>query len=256
MVKRTLEDLLDLEVLSNSVGRLGKRDVHLWVANRVSCRERNNLAEFFLSEDEQNRAQRFRFSRDRDLFVMGRYITRRLLAHYAGSTPDKVKIVTDASGKPSTDLGLNFNISHSHDQLLLGFSDSVIGVDIEKKDYLADLESLGDSHFSEIEFQIMMDDAKGKRCDTFFEIWTKKESLVKGIGKGLGLSLQDFNVMGCNGKVQWCLPAVQTGDWYVRELEAEPGYKSAFATQYATVKYAGIRKIYNMRLHLCNLCRV
>ncbi len=242
MVKRTLEDLLDPEVLSNSVGRLGKRDVHLWVANRVACGARNNLAEFFLSEDEQNRAQRFRFSRDRDLFVTGRYITKILMAHYADSTPGRVKIVPDASGKPSTDLGLNFNISHSHDQLLLGFSDSIIGVDIEKKDSLADIESLGESHFSEIEFQLMMNDEKDKRCDTFFEIWTKKESLVKGIGKGLSISLQDFNVTGWNGKVQWFLPVVQTYvDWYVREVEARPGYKSAFATQNATVNLSHYR---------------
>lgn len=241
MIKRTLEDVLDPELLSNTVGKLGKRDVHLWVANRVAYGDRNNLAEFFLSEDEHNRAVRFRFGRDRDLFVMGRQITRILLAHYADSTPNKVNIVPDASGKPSTDLGLNFNISHSHDQLLLGFSDSVIGVDIEKQDSLADIESLGESHFTEIEFQMLMNDTEDNRCDTFFEIWTKKESLVKGIGKGLSISLQDFNVMGRNGKVQWRLPDVQTGDWYVHELEAKPGYRSAFATQDATVNLSHFR---------------
>jgi len=241
VIKRTLEEVLDPELLSNSVGKLGKRDVHLWVANRVAYGDRNNLAEFYLSEEEQNRAERFRFGRDRDLFVLGRHITRILLAHYADSTPDKVKIVPDESGKPSTDLRLNFNISHSHDQLLFGFSDSIIGVDIEKKDSLADIESLGESHFTEIEYQMLMNDSEDKRCDTFFEIWTKKESLVKGIGKGLSISLQDFNVTGRNGKVQWRLPAVQTGDWYVRELESEPGYKSAFATQNAIVNLSHFR---------------
>ena len=242
MIKRTLEDMFRPEMLSNTVGRLEERDVHLWVINRIAYRVRNTYSEYFLSEDEQNRAQRFRFSRDRDLFVMGRYITRILLAHYAGSTPDKVNIMPDAFGKPSSDLRLCFNISHSHDQLLLGFSDSPIGVDIERRDSLADIESLGESHFSEIEFQMLMNVAKDKRCDKFFEIWTKKEALIKGIGKGLSISLQDFNVMGWNGKVQWGLPAMQQyGDWYIRELEAKPEYKSAFATQNATANLGHFR---------------
>ncbi|MEX2573310.1 MAG: 4'-phosphopantetheinyl transferase superfamily protein [Balneolaceae bacterium] len=242
MTNRTLEEIFDPEVLSNKAGRLEEGDVHLWVINRIACREQNNYSEYFLSEAEQNRAQRFRFSRDRDLFVLGRHITRILLAHYAGSDPDKVKIVPDASGKPSSDLRLNFNISHSHDQLLLGFSNSAIGVDIEKIDSSVDIKSLGESHFSEIEFQIMMNDTKNKRCDRFFEIWTKKESLVKGIGKGLRISLQDFNVTGWNGKVRWGLPTGQMVEgWHVRELEAKPGYKSAFATRNATVNLSHFR---------------
>lgn len=236
MIHRTLEEIFNTEVLSNRVGRLEEHDVHLWVINRVECRDQNNYSEYFLNEDEQNRAQRFRFSRDRDLFVMGRYITRKLLAHYSGSTPEMVKIVPDASGKPLSDLKLCFNISHSCDQLLLGFSNSVIGVDIEKKNSSADIESIGESHFSEIEFQMMMNDTKNRRCDKFFEIWTKKESLVKGIGKGLSISLQDFNVTGWYGKVQWNHSSGQTyGDWYVREFDAMPGYKSAFATMNETI---------------------
>jgi len=232
VINRVLKDISDSEALSNAVGRLDVPDVHLWLINRVGCRDRNNLSEYFLSEDEQNRAQRFRYSRDRDLFVMGRHITRILLAHYTGGTPDKVKIVPDAYGKPSTDVSLYFNIAHSHDQLLIGFSDFVIGVDIEKKDSSVEIERLGESHFTEKEFQMMINDVNDKRCDTFFEIWTKKESLVKGIGKGLSISLQDFNVMGRDGKVQWSLPGGQNyGDWYVRDFESKLGYKSAFATQ-------------------------
>lgn len=236
LINRTLEDKFSSEVFLNGVGSVKKNDVHMWVINRVVCRDRNNYLEHFLSVDERNRAQKFRLSRDRDLFVMGRYITRVLLAHYSDSTPEKVKIVQDKLGKPSTDLSLYFNISHSHDQLLLGFSDSVIGVDIEMIDTFVNIESISKNHFSEKEFQMLMNSGDDKKFEKFYEIWTKKESLVKGVGKGLGMALQDFNVMNWKGKVKWYLPDEQPyGGWFVRELDSKQGYKSAFATQNPTV---------------------
>lgn len=238
MINQALDEILNMEVLSNSLGRIRRSDVHLWSINRVACCRYNIDSGYFLSEDDQKRANKFRFVRDRDLFVTGRYFTRMLLAHYTGSTPDKVNIVLDTTGKPITDGRLNFNLSHSRDQLLLGFSNSDIGVDIEMKNYSTDIERLGRSHFSEIEFQTMMNTGTDTRRDKFFEIWTKKEAIIKGVGKGLGISLQDFTVPCCNEKTKWGLRSGPSyGDWYVRELEVKSGYKAAYSTRNTTTNH-------------------
>lgn len=231
-IHRPLSDLLDFEALSSSVGRLEEDSLHLWVIYRVGSQSRVNGADRLLSEHERHRAQRFRSDRDRNLFISGRYFTRILLACYARISPGEVTIGTDAFGKPFSDVALHFNISHSHDLLLLGFSDTPIGVDVELKDPLTTIERLGKSHFAEAEFQQLMADEEAGRVDTFFDTWTKKESVIKGIGKGLHIPLQGFNVATRDGNVRWDHPiGHRHGDWYVRGVETNPGYASAYATQ-------------------------
>ncbi|MEX0662993.1 MAG: 4'-phosphopantetheinyl transferase superfamily protein [Balneolaceae bacterium] len=229
---QNVEDIFDPQVLSNRVGKLEEQDVHLWGIRRNIFNGLKDYSKYLLSEDEQNRAQRFRFRKDHDLFVIGRYLTKVILAYYTDSTPERVNIIPDSFGKPSCGMDLFFNISHADDRLLLGFSTTEIGVDIEAIDTNVDIERIGERHFSEIEFQKMMTYAGDERAETFFEIWTQKESLVKGIGKGLSIPLKDFNVINPNGKVLWEFPNEKKyGDWYVQNIEVQQGFKSAFATQ-------------------------
>lgn len=207
-------------------------DVHVWTIDSVEWQKRFPDSHALLSEEELARTERFRDRRDRDLFVTGRQASRILLAHYADRAPEGVTIAPDAYGKPVTDCGLQFNISHTRDQLLLlGFSDSPIGVDIERIDPLTEIERLGERHFTEAEFLHLMNDEEAGRQGAFFKLWTKKESLAKGIGQGLRLPFQVFNVTDGNGRVRWDLTTGHCyGDWYVRELDIQPGYASAFAT--------------------------
>lgn len=226
------EDIFNSTKLSNIVGSLEEQDVHIWRIHSGFYDELKSYSEYFLSKHEQNRASRFRFRVDHDLFVIGRYITRILLAYYTESTPQSVKITPDSFGKPTCEKNLFFNISHSGDQLLLGFSNSEIGVDIERKDPSVHIEKIVESHFSKNEFQEIKNCTKGERADTFFQIWTKKESLIKAIGKGLSIPLKDFNVANRDGKVLWEFQANEDyGNWYVQNIETEQGFKSAFATQ-------------------------
>lgn len=224
-------------MLFNKVGELKKQEIHLWVANRNIYNNQKSYSEYFLNDYEKNRAQRFRFKKDHDMFVIGRYTARILLAYYTQRVPEDVMILPDPFGKPTSDLDLYFNISHSNDQLLLGFSNSEIGVDIEKTNLSISAEWFSKNNFSETEFQVLEKTPLSERIDTFFEIWTKKESLVKAIGKGLSLSLKDFDVADPNGKIYW-MPGAKNkySDWYVRKIESIQGYKSAFATQNPTAK--------------------
>ena len=223
--------IFDSFKLSDKVAKLEDHHIHLFSVNSRIYDEKKSYSDYFLDDDEQNRAMQFRFRKDHDLFVLGRYITKVILSHYTDGSPEKVKITLGETGKPGSGLNYFFNISHSEDQLLLGFSKSEIGVDIEKTDRKTNIEKIGQSHFSDMEYRYMMKCIDTKRADAFFEIWTKKESLIKGIGKGLHIPLKIFDVTSPNGMVLWKMPTeVNYGTWYVQNLAVKEGFKAAFAT--------------------------
>ena len=79
-------------------------------------------------------------------------------------------------GKPVSD-NVFFNISHSHGYIVLVIDQAPVGIDIEK--IRAVEEDLRNYISNEEEKQYIHDD------ESFFEIWTNKESLVKANGNGI-----------------------------------------------------------------------
>ena len=232
MINQITEDIIDYELITDHVKKPGDNDVHVWEFNRWAYNEQLEYSHYLLNESEQCRAKRFRFREDHDLFVLGRYFTKIMLAHYTGNIHQNVNIDTDLYGKPTSGMNLFFNISHSGDQLLLGFSNTPIGVDIERNNPDVDIVKIAENHFSEAEIKQLMNSQGAVRADIFFEIWTKKEALIKGIGNGLSIPLQDFNVINSNEKVLWEFPTENNyGNWYVQNIDTKHGFKAAFATQ-------------------------
>src|SRR5688572_7076350 len=73
-----------------------------------------------LSQDERERAERFRLDEPRRQFVGSRAALRMLLGKYLGIPPTEIDFAYDAGGKPrlhdETKLdGLRFNLAHSGD---------------------------------------------------------------------------------------------------------------------------------------------
>ncbi len=92
------------------------------------------------------------------------------------------------SGKPYTDK-MNISISHSGENVLVGFNDLDIGVDIEViKDFDKRLIS---RYFSENEQNFIKSD------NDFFLIWTVKEAYLKLTGVGLK-GMKKLNVIKDN----------------------------------------------------------
>src|SRR3954469_16904123 len=78
-------------------------DVHLWFAG-LNVPE-HDLKGFWrvLSEDERDRARRFRFSLHRSRFVASRGILRLLLGSYLNVAPEVIAFTTGRNGKPEID---------------------------------------------------------------------------------------------------------------------------------------------------------
>lgn len=159
------------------------------------------LARSWLSEDELERAGRFRFERHRDRYLRGRGMLRALLAARLGRTPEELAFTTGAKGKPAlAGAGPGFNLSHSEGRAVLAVGDLPdLGVDIEGYDRRVDLDGLARRCFRPSEIAWMASFPPERRHLAFFRIWTAKEARMKATGEGFSLEPQRIELRFADG---------------------------------------------------------
>lgn len=147
----------------------------------------------WLSEQEQARAARFRFPHLQARYRSTRVALRALLAERTGVAPEHIRFVRTPRGKPSLDpahgSNLEFNLSHSEDVAWIAIGDQPLGIDLEvlsRRNRL--LEDLIHRVSTEAERQILLQLPPDERIRQlgFLLMWTRKESLLKGWGEGIG----------------------------------------------------------------------
>lgn len=213
-----------------------KGEVHVWQAHvsTETLREVESLQ--VLSAEEQARADRFHFSKDRDLYLVGRSMMRAVLGGYMGRQPHEIHFTYSPHGKPGlpSDSGtdLKFNLSHSHKLAMLGVTRvSAIGVDVEFMRASAMEGTIADKVFSEEELITFDALSPGLKLRGFFNGWTRKEAFIKAKGHGLSMALDEFDV-----SLDPCEPArllsirpdaTELERWSLRDLELRDGYVGA-----------------------------
>ena len=75
-------------------------DVHVWLARLDLAESHVTQLRCLLSDDEQTRADRFYFERDRRRFVVARGTLRSVLAQYVKRPPENIQFGYEAAGKP------------------------------------------------------------------------------------------------------------------------------------------------------------
>ena len=123
-------------------------------------------------------------------------IGAELLLNYAvnGDTKTPVKWYTDENGKLYlTEYKDKYvNLSHSKGYAVCAVHDKPIGVDIQ---YCRECDMrIADRFFTGAEADIIRRAPVPEKA--FFEIWAKKESLVKAVGCALTVPLSSFSVLG------------------------------------------------------------
>ena len=149
-----------------------------------------------LSAQEQARAARFVFERDRHRYIVGRGLLRLRLGGYLDCEAAQVPIVTTRHGKPrlpGAEPPLHFNLSHSGALAVLAVSTRFeVGVDVAE---LRDIEeNLAERFFAPGECVQLRNVPPPERLAAFFRCWTRKEAFVKALGLGLSLPLDSFEV--------------------------------------------------------------
>ena len=150
---------------------------------------------------EQQRAGRFRFERHRRRFVVARGHLRKLLGERLGVPAEKVELAHGANGKPCLKHnGWHFNVSHCDDVALFAFSKAFeIGVDVEAIRPIRGADTIAAQFFSPREKEAYAALAPNDKALGFLHCWTRKEALVKAIGEGLSMPLDQFDVAHAPG---------------------------------------------------------
>jgi 4'-phosphopantetheinyl transferase len=171
--------------------------IHLWYVSLPPARLLKYLAAH-LSDDEQQRMERFRFPHLRQDFLVRRACLRLLLSRYLATTPESLIFNTGPYGKPyiTPDAGrlVHFNLSHSGGAILYGFALEPLGVDIEKVRPVDDMNKLARRFFSPDEATLLDTVPEKQQLQAFFKIWTLKEAYIKARGTGLTTALDRFSV--------------------------------------------------------------
>lgn len=216
---------------------LSDAEVHIWQANlALSPSDCQQFAQT-LSADEQARAGRLRFQRDRDRFIVSRGTLRALLGRYLEVSPERIRFNYSDKGKPAlahefAGSGLEFNLSHSEDLMVCAIArQQPIGIDLEYLRPVADLANLTQRFFSPQEHAAIHTFA-GDRClQSFFQHWTCKEAVLKAAGGGL-MSLSAIEVCLLNETaklVRWGNDAQAAHTWLLQLFRPAPNYVAAVA---------------------------
>lgn len=179
----------------SEVPRLKKGDVQVWKVS-VNPVPPGHPALGILNHEETERAKRFYFDKDRDLFTGSRIVLRYLLSRITHEHPAGLRFAFGEHGKPQlADHGdIHFNLSHSRYVSVLAVSRTgPVGIDVEATDRQIDIRALSRNFFSLDEHQhLEQQDGDEQYC--FFDIWTRKEAFIKALGTGISEGLQTFSV--------------------------------------------------------------
>jgi 4'-phosphopantetheinyl transferase len=175
------------------------RVFYAWSAPLTSP-ELSERCRVLLSDEEQARAQRFRFVEDQQTYLLAHALTRSLLAELCGVAPRALRFENGAHGRPELAWPertppLRFNLSHTRGLVACAVAlEHDVGVDVEHADRRVDIDQLARSVFSDAERAALARLEGDARRARFFELWTLKEAYIKAVGKGLALRLQAISL--------------------------------------------------------------
>jgi 4'-phosphopantetheinyl transferase len=220
---------------------LGLDAVHVWRVDLDAHSEDIDQVRAILAEDERQRADRFVFEGDRQHFIVGRGLLRKILGYYLSREPRDLRFRYSARGKPAL-VGeadrpiLFFNLAHSHGLALYALSwNRALGVDVERIRSDMALETVGERFFSPRERAVLGALPSEARAEAFFACWTRKEAYIKARGEGLSLPLDQFDVSVAPGEPAALLATrddpEEAARWTLCDLEPGPGYAGALAVE-------------------------
>lgn len=213
-------------------------EIDVWKVD-LECdpRDLDSLFEL-LSGEEKARADRYVFAKDREHFIAGRGMLRKIIGGYLDKSPDEIRFSVRHYGKPDLSgeaIDLRFNVSHSCGIAVIAVSlKREIGVDIEFVNTNFDVFSVAKSIFSTEEISRMESLPSNLQTATFFAGWTRKEAFLKAMGDGLSspeelqtavsfISGEDISYRSVeNNKIK---------DWSLTSFEIQENFKAALVVE-------------------------
>jgi 4'-phosphopantetheinyl transferase len=210
--------------------------VEVWICGLEQAAELAGRYRPLLSADELERAQRFKFDHLREAYILGRGVTRSILARRIDQDPRALRFQYSSYGKPSLEgaQGWHFNVSHSGALLVCALTEAApVGVDVELVQPKPDLAAIAKRFFSTAEAQRLLAAPPESVTGAFFEIWTRKEAFLKATGIGLSRDLHSFTVSSGLGEAAR-MERIENPDddpaaWSLRSFVPAESYVGALA---------------------------
>lgn len=117
---------------------------------------------------------------------------RALLSRYTKTDPGNIEFGKGEYGKPylASDRSVDFNLSHSGGKMALAIGRyAPIGLDIETWKPRVNLPGLVKKCFADEERIYWESLPENLQSQTFYDFWTKKESFVKAVGRGIAMGM-------------------------------------------------------------------
>ncbi|TFF36332.1 4'-phosphopantetheinyl transferase family protein [Mucilaginibacter psychrotolerans] len=183
-----------------------------------------------LTPSETERCNKYHQLKDRQRFIISRGAQRSILSRYLNQTAEELQFVLGDNKKPYLPdtrygTGLQYNITHAGEWILLAVADRPVGADVEFIDSAFPFADILPEHFSQEEMGFVN---AANQHDRFFTLWTRKEALLKATGQGLGEYLK--STPSLDGK--HALPGNLLGsekDWQISSFNLTDSYKASIA---------------------------
>lgn len=206
-------------------------EIHVWVVPLLIYEPEIEGLRSLLSPDEIQRAYRLKTNLHQTRFIIAHGILRKIISFYVNLLPDQLIFQYSTYQKPylpSPYTDLQFNMSHSHDYAAFAITQhAAIGIDIEKILPIQHQE-IANRYFSQKENLAISALAKAEQSYAFYRIWSRKEAIIKAIGKGLSMPLDSFTVAS-DDQVENIL--VEDKTWSLAPIHINSEYTGAVACE-------------------------
>lgn len=137
------------------------------------------------------KVNRFKRWQDAQASILGRLLLKKGCGMYDINL-NQHQVITNENEKPYLKTNkLKFNISHSGNIVVCAISEThEVGIDIELIKHIEISDFRGQMTKNEWE-EVINSQNQNK---SFFDYWTKKEAVLKALGKGLNVPLKSFEV--------------------------------------------------------------
>ena len=218
---------------------LTNNQIDIWYLNIDDYRHRTEALKQLLSEDEKQRAQRYRTPTLQNNFIINRAILRLLLSRYTQINPQQMAFAYSQKGKPcliNNSSKVNFNLSHKNNDTIYGFSRLNLGVDIEIVNEKVKVLEIAQRFYTEAEYKHMTKLTQPEQSTYFFELWTAKESYLKAIAEGLSGGLDSINLSKQKNQRGWQIELVDQSSaesclWQIQTINFEQDYFLSWAVK-------------------------
>src|SRR5581483_5548860 len=144
-------------------------------------------------------------------------------------------------GKPSftpefSGHGLHFNLAHSSDLAVIAIARrGPLGVDVERIRTVREVEDLVARFFCARENEQFQKLPEAERPGAFFNLWTRKEALLKATGEGIGHRLNQVEVSFLRGEPARLISisgdARTAAEWFLSAFAPADRFVGAVAIQ-------------------------